>query len=151
MVLTGDAANIRQGDNFLSIIVPAIMASPAYKNDGAIIIWWDESEDDAVGDNGDHLNHTIGEIVISPRARERGRTAVCASSVALTHSSNLRTMQETFHMTKPFFVGEAIHAEDLSSLTTAPFPATRLFAENCLIGAEIHHGSLRFTLRSFGP
>jgi len=52
MVLTGDAANIRQGDNFLSIIVPAIMASPAYKNDGAIIIWWDESEDDAVGDMG---------------------------------------------------------------------------------------------------
>jgi len=58
------------------------------------------------GRQWDHLNHTIGEIVISPRARERGRTAVCASSVALTHSSNLRTMQETFHMTKPFFLSE---------------------------------------------
>jgi phosphatidylinositol-3-phosphatase len=28
--LTGDAANIKQGDNFLSIVVPAIMASRAY-------------------------------------------------------------------------------------------------------------------------
>src|SRR5215475_4616980 len=46
--LTGDAANIRQGDNFLSIIVPQIMASKAYRDHGAIIIWWDESEEDAV-------------------------------------------------------------------------------------------------------
>jgi hypothetical protein len=33
--LTGDAANIAQGDNFLSIVVPMIMASDAYKNHGA--------------------------------------------------------------------------------------------------------------------
>jgi hypothetical protein len=31
MGLTGDAANIKQGDNFLSIVVPAIMASRAYR------------------------------------------------------------------------------------------------------------------------
>src|SRR5258708_26937508 len=66
--LTGDAANIRQGDNFLSIVVPTIMASRAYRDHGAIIIWWDESEQDAVNDNPDDFNHTIGEIVISPRA-----------------------------------------------------------------------------------
>jgi len=36
--LTGDAANIAQGDNFLSIVVPKIEASQAYKNNGAIII-----------------------------------------------------------------------------------------------------------------
>ena len=34
--LTGDAANIRQGDNFLSIVVPEIMASSAYLDRGAI-------------------------------------------------------------------------------------------------------------------
>ena len=39
-----------------------------------------------------------------------------ASDVFLTHSSDLRTMQEIFHVTKPFFVGDAIHANDLSSL-----------------------------------
>src|SRR2546426_8171088 len=52
--LTGDAAEIRQGDDFLSQIVPMIMASKAYKNHGMIIIWWDESESDGVaGDNAD--------------------------------------------------------------------------------------------------
>jgi len=38
--LTGDAANIKQGDDFLAQIVPAIMASDAYKNHGVIILWW---------------------------------------------------------------------------------------------------------------
>jgi phosphatidylinositol-3-phosphatase len=116
MGLTGDAANIRQGDNFLSIVVPAIMASRAYKDNGAIIIWWDESEEDAAGDNADDLNHTIGEIVISPRAHANEGGLPFASSVALTHSSDLRTMQEIFHVTKPLILGDAVHAEDLSSL-----------------------------------
>jgi hypothetical protein len=49
MGLTGDVANIKQGDNFLSIIIPQIMASQAYKNNGAIILWWDEAEADGVG------------------------------------------------------------------------------------------------------
>ncbi|HEX7959744.1 MAG TPA: alkaline phosphatase family protein, partial [Terriglobales bacterium] len=64
--LTGDPAKIKQGDDFLAQIVPVIMESNAYKNRGAIIIWWDESESDGVaGDNPDDFNHTIGEIVIS--------------------------------------------------------------------------------------
>jgi hypothetical protein len=116
MGVTGDAANIKQGDNFLSTIVPAIMASQAYKDNGAIIIWWDESEQDASGDNPDDLNHTIGEIVISPRAHANEGGLPFASSVFLSHSSDLRTMQEIFHVTKPFFVGDSIHANDLSSL-----------------------------------
>jgi phosphatidylinositol-3-phosphatase len=114
--LTGDASNIKQGDNFLSIVVPAIMASRAYRNNGAIIIWWDESEADAAGDNGDDLNHTIGEIVISPRAAANVGGLPFASSVPLTHSSDLRTMQEIFHVTRPLFLGDALHANDLSSL-----------------------------------
>jgi len=67
--LTADAANIKQGDDFLSQIVPVIMASKAYKNHGAIVIWWDESEKDGVAaDNGDDFNHTVGEIIISQHA-----------------------------------------------------------------------------------
>ena len=115
--LTGDAANIRQGDNFLSIVVPQIMASKAYKNGGAIIIWWDESESDGVsGDNGDDFNHTIGEIVISPLAHANEGGLPYASSVAFTHSSDLRTLQEIFGVTKPFFLGDAVAANDLSDL-----------------------------------
>jgi len=114
--LTGDAANIRQGDNFLSIVVPAIMASRAYQKAGAIIIWWDESEADAASDNPDDRTHTIGEIVISPQAHPNVNGVPFASPVFLTHSSDLRTMQEIFHVTRPLFLGDAVHADDLSSL-----------------------------------
>lgn len=113
---TGDAANILQGDNFLQIVIPEIMASKAYRDRGAIIIWWDEAEADASGDNPDDLTHTIGEIVISPLAHPNEGGMPFASDVFLTHSSDLRTMQEIFHVTRPFFVGDAIHANDLSSL-----------------------------------
>jgi hypothetical protein len=114
--VTGDAANILQGDNFLKQVIPAIMASKAYQDHGAIIIWWDESEQDTAGANPDDLNHTVGEIVISPDAHPNVGGVPFASPVFLTHSSDLRTMQEIFHVTKPFFVGDAIHANDLRSL-----------------------------------
>jgi phosphatidylinositol-3-phosphatase len=118
--LTGDAANIRQGDNFLSIVIPKIMASRAYQDRGAIIIWWDESEQDGVAnDNPDDLTHTIGEIVISSRAHPNVNGVPFASQVFLTHSSDLRTMQEIFHVTRPLFLGDAVHADDLSSLFAA--------------------------------
>jgi len=114
---TGDAANILQGDNFLQIVIPEIMASKAYQDHGAIIIWWDEAEDDGVAnDNADDLTHTIGEIVVSPDAHPNVGGLPFASEVFLTHSSDVRTMQEIFHVTKPFFLGDAIHANDLSSL-----------------------------------
>lgn len=115
--LTGDAANIKQGDNFLNIVIPQIMASRAYQDKGAIIIWWDESEQDGVaGDNPDDLTHTIGEIVISPLAHPNEGGLPFASDVLLTHSSDLRTMQEIFHVTRPLYLGDAVHANDLSSL-----------------------------------
>jgi phosphatidylinositol-3-phosphatase len=114
--VTGDAANILQGDNFLSIIVPEIMASNAYRDNGAIIIWWDESEQDTATDNPDDLTHTIGEIVISPLAHPNVHGLPFASPVLLTHSSDLRTMQKIFHVTRPLLLGDAVHADDLSSL-----------------------------------
>ena len=114
--VTGDAANIKQGDDFLSQIVPIIMASNAYKNHGAIILWWDESESDgAAGDNGDDFNHTIAEIVISPRAHENVNGLPFASQLNFTHSSDLRTMQEIFQA-GPVFLDDAASATDLSDL-----------------------------------
>jgi phosphatidylinositol-3-phosphatase len=113
--LTGDAANIKQGDDFLSQIVPVIMASNAYKNHGVIILWWDESESDGVaGDNGDDFNHTVGEIIISPHAHRNVNGLPYASPVNFTHSSDLRTMQELFRVGP--FLDDAANATDLSDL-----------------------------------
>jgi hypothetical protein len=118
---TGDAANIRQGDNFLSRIVPLIMSSEAYRDGGVIILWWDESEGDGTtGDNADDFNHTIAEIIISNLARENENGLPYASAIDFTHSSDLRTMQEIFHVkvkagASPF-LGDAANATDLSDL-----------------------------------
>jgi len=113
--LTGDPAKILQGDDFLKQIVPMIMASNAYKNHGAIIIWWDESEQDGIAnDNPDEFDHTIGEIVISPHAHANVRGLPYASPVNFTHSSDLRTMQDIFRVGP--LVRDAGNAEDLSDL-----------------------------------
>ena len=113
--LTGDAAKIKQGDDFLAQVIPAIMASKAYKEHGAIIIWFDESESDGVaGDNPDDFNHSIAEIVISERAHRNVDGLPYASPVFYTHSSDLRTMQQIFHVGP--LLGDAVNANDLSDL-----------------------------------
>jgi|SRR5579862_1045519 len=112
--LVGDAANIKQGDDFLRQIIPAIMASDAYKNHGAIIIWFDESEQDVAGANPDDLNHTIAEIVISPRAHDNVDGLPYASPVFYTHSSDLRTLQAIFRVGP--LLDDALNANDLSDL-----------------------------------
>jgi len=109
---TGDAANIAQGDNFLSQIVPAIMASDAYKNNGAIVLWWDETE------GGDDPGRTIPEIIISPDAKGNAYN----STALYTHSSDLLTMQEIFGVGP--CLRDACNAKDLSGLfAPAAIPA----------------------------
>jgi hypothetical protein len=113
--LTGDPAKILQGDDFLRQIIPTIMASEAYKNHGVIVIWFDESESDGVaGDKADDFNHTIAEIVISDRAQANVSGLPYASSVNFTHSSDLRTWQNVFHVGP--YLGDAANAADLSDL-----------------------------------
>jgi phosphatidylinositol-3-phosphatase len=113
--LTGDAANIKQGDDFLSQVVPIIIASNAYKSGGVIILWWDETEWDGIsGDNPDDFNHTIPEIIISSRAHRNVNGVPYASPIHYTHSSDLRTLQEIFHVGP--FLGDAAKAADLSDL-----------------------------------
>ena len=119
--LTGDAAQIEAGDNAVARLVPMIMSSKAYKDGGVIILWWDESEADGEpNDNGDDFSHTIGEIVISDLAHPNENGLPYASPVDMTHSSDLRTMQEIFHVkadskTSPF-LGDAANVSDLSDL-----------------------------------
>ena len=71
---------------------------------------------DSVNINPDDLAHTLLEFVISPDAHPNVKGVPYASPVYLTHSSDLRTMQEIFHVTKPLFLGDAANANDLSSL-----------------------------------
>lgn len=119
--LTGDASNIKAGDNTVSRLVPMIMASQAYRDGGLIILWWDESESDGeANDNADDFNHTIGEIIISQFAHKNVDSMPYASGVNYSHSSDLRTMQEIFQVsatggTSPY-LGDAANAKDLSDM-----------------------------------
>jgi hypothetical protein len=94
-----DQQAIAIGDNFLSQIVPKIMASQAYKNNGVIVIWFDETE------RGDTTSFTVPEIVISPLAKGNAYN----STLAYTHSSDLKSMQELFGVSAPGggFLGDA--------------------------------------------
>jgi hypothetical protein len=94
-----DQEAIAIGDNFLSKIVPTIMASPAYKNNGVIVLWFDETE------NGNTTSFTVPEVVISPLAKGNAYN----STVAYTHSSDLMSMQELFGVSAPGggFLGDA--------------------------------------------
>jgi hypothetical protein len=121
---TGDQASIAQGDNFLSMVIPMIEASQAFKDDGAIVIWNDETEGDTqLGSNG----LTSTEIVISPLAKGNAYT----NQITYDHSSDLRTMQEIFGISPQQgtpFIGDAANATDLRDLFKAgavvPEPAT---------------------------
>ncbi len=100
---TGDQSAIAVGDNFLSQIVPQIMASAAYQNNGVIVIWWDESE------GGDDTSRTIPEIIISPLAKGNAY----ASSVSLNHSSDIKTWEEVLGLP---FINNAIPANETNSI-----------------------------------
>src|SRR5262249_7160527 len=75
------------------------MASKAYKNNGAIVIWFDETED------GNTTQFTIPEIVISPLAKGNAYN----STMTYTHSSDLKSMEELFGVYAPGggFLGDA--------------------------------------------
>jgi len=83
---TGDQSAVAAADNFLSMVLPQIMASKAYQDNGVIVIWWDETE------GADTGGYTVPEIIISPLAKGNAY----ASSVSLTHSSDLNTWDEVF-------------------------------------------------------
>ncbi|HXT13934.1 MAG TPA: Ig-like domain-containing protein [Candidatus Angelobacter sp.] len=83
---TGDQSAIAAGDNFLSIAIPRIMASQAYKDHGAIIIWCDETE------STDDTTTTIPFVIISSMAKGNAY----ASTLPYSHASDLKTMDEVF-------------------------------------------------------
>jgi hypothetical protein len=86
MAWTGKQAAIAEGDNFLSIVIPKIMASQAYQDHGVIIIWTDETE------STDDTNTTLPFVIISPLAKGNAY----ASALPYSHSSYLKTMDEIY-------------------------------------------------------
>jgi hypothetical protein len=118
---SGDQAAVAQGDNFLSMLIPKIMASQAYKNNGVIVIWFDETEGTDPVDNS--YSTTIPEIVISPLAKGNAYD----STAVYTHSSDLKTWQEVFDVSAPGggFLGDANTpgTNDLSDMF-APSPVS---------------------------
>ena len=113
---TGDSAQVAQGDNFLSIVIPEIMASPQYQNNGMIVIWTDETE----GSNQNDFNHNLTEIVISPLAKGNAY----ASTLNYTHSSDLNTLQKIFQVTANTFTGFLNDAANPSNPTPANLVGT---------------------------
>lgn len=94
-----DQAAVAEGDHFLSEVVPQIMASQAYQDNGVIVIWFDETE------GGDNSGEAVPEIVISKLAKGNAY----ASSVQLSHSSDIKTWEEVFgfsFINNPIPVGE---------------------------------------------
>ncbi len=83
---TGDQSSVASADNFLSHVIPQIMASKAYQDNGVIVLWWDESE------GGDTTSQSVPEIIISPLAKGNAY----ASPVAMNHSSDIKTWEEVF-------------------------------------------------------
>ncbi len=118
--------NLAQADTWLSAEIPKIMASPAYTDNGAIFITWDEG----VNDDG-----PIGMIVLSPLARGGGYS----NNIAYKHSSLLRSMQETFGVGP--LLNDATNAASLSDL----------FAPLSLASAALRPEGFRFTLNGVVP
>jgi len=106
---SGSSCKLCQADKWLSREIPKIQATSAYKNNGAILVLWDEC---SPSHSSPH-----GLIVVSPFARPGYH-----NTTAYTHASTLRSLQEIFGV-RPF-LRKASTSNDLKALfTTTLTPA----------------------------
>jgi hypothetical protein len=103
-----DEEQIALGDNFLSKVIPMIEASQAFKNNGEIVIWNDETEGDSGSASTDGF--TSMEIIISPLAKGNGFT----DTIKYTHANDLATLQQIFGVNTP--LGGAAGAYTMADL-----------------------------------
>ncbi|HEX7603968.1 MAG TPA: alkaline phosphatase family protein [Polyangiaceae bacterium] len=94
---------VKDGDTWLAAEVPKILASQAYKDDGALFITWDESE------GGEF---PIGMIVLSPLGKGGGYS----NTTKYFHSSMVRTVETIFGIKT--FLNDAANQPDLGDLFT---------------------------------
>jgi phosphatidylinositol-3-phosphatase len=95
---------VKQGDDWLSSVVPTILSSRAYQSGAALFITWDEGTGDTDG--------PMGMIVLSPYARGGGYH----NATYYTHSSLLKTIQEIFRVTPLLRDAGSVGTADLSDL-----------------------------------
>lgn len=102
--------NTARSDAWLRANVPVILQSDAYKDNGVLIVVWDEAED-----NGPFSDGPIPMFLLSPLAKGGGK-APYSNSIHYTHSSTLKTIEEIFAV-KPL-LGDAANPKtaDLSDL-----------------------------------
>jgi hypothetical protein len=101
---------VKMGDDWLSTVIPKILASAAYKDNGALFLTWDEGDESLLG-LGTSSDGPIGMIVLSPLAKGSGYF----NSTKYTHSSTVRTFERIFGL--PYLRGAAasgtVDLEDL--------------------------------------
>ena len=98
----GSSSAKKQGDTWLALQLPQILNSPAFQNNGAVFITWDE--------NDYSTDYPIGMIALSPLAKGNGYV----SQVVHDHSSTLRTMQDIFGVGP--YLADAANANTLADL-----------------------------------
>jgi hypothetical protein len=133
---SGNQANIAQGDNFLSIIVPQIEASQAFKDNGLIVIWTDEDEGDTPGTNS---NYTNMEILIGHDTKGNAFT----SFVPMNHNTDLQTYLELYGLSQAGYPTNITGSGNFQPLLQAgaiPEPAAWTMM---LVGAGLVGGALR--------
>ena len=100
----GSTSPVLQGDTWLSQELPAILNSPAFSNNGAVFLTFDES-----GAGG-----SIMMIVLSPLAKGNGYD----STTFYDQASTVRTMQDIFGVGP--YLGGAATATNLAELFLTP-------------------------------
>ena len=117
---TGNQANIAQGDNFLSMLVPQIEASQAFKNNGLIVIWTDENEGDTPGTNAAYTNM---EILIGHDTKGNAFT----NFVPMNHDTDLNTYLKLYGLSTTGYPANITGSNNLGSLLqpgSLPEPGT---------------------------
>lgn len=97
----GSDGGLGAADSWLREQVPAILSSPAYKQDGMLVITFDEAEGDTAGPSepasavpaGGTAGGKVGALVLSPFSN-----AGTSSDRAYNHYSLLASVEDFFHL-----------------------------------------------------
>ena len=83
--------SVPDGDRWLASFVPMILASPAWKDNGLLLIVWDEGTDNASCCNGAAVGGRTLALIISPSGKPGYH-----SEIPYTHYNLLRTIEQAW-------------------------------------------------------
>ncbi|MEW1806582.1 alkaline phosphatase family protein [Pseudarthrobacter sp. NPDC080039] len=106
--IDGSEGGLAAADSWLKEQVPAILASPAYKQDGMLVITFDEAEgnetdstDPGSAPAGGTAGGQVGALVLSPFGK-----AGTSSTTPYNHYSLLATIEDLFHLPRLGLAGD---------------------------------------------